>query len=130
MLTSASLDRAHRHIGAAAHERLHRNDAEHHCIPNDTVHLIALEQRLRQRDRDAWLLRGGPRLDDLYTYTAGCDRDDAGECLSSRTVENGNLISGTKPKNAHDVLRFVCRQLEDRFERVVRRIETMHEGIV
>ena len=57
-------------------------------------------------------------------------RFNARECLSSRAVEDGNLISGAQSKHACQVLRFVCGQLEGRVRRKIRRIEPMHEGIV
>ena len=38
-------------FGAAAHERLHGRHAEHDGVANDRVHLVALQQRLRERQR-------------------------------------------------------------------------------
>ena len=39
-------------------DRLNRGDAHHHRVAHHVVHLVALEHRLRQRDRDARLRRG------------------------------------------------------------------------
>ena len=45
---------------ALRHDRLNRRDAEHHRVADDVVHLVALEDRLRERQRDRRL---GGRLD-------------------------------------------------------------------
>ena len=57
-LAHARCERRARHIGALAHERLHRRHAKHHRIANHAIHLVALQQRLRQRQRDGRLRRG------------------------------------------------------------------------
>ena len=74
--TPALLDRAHGHalppLDAAAHrqrsgghvdeagdERLHGSHPEHHRVPHDVVGLVALQRRLRQRQREGQLRRRG-----------------------------------------------------------------------
>ena len=53
----------HRHIGPPAHKWLHGRHTQHDSVADDAVHLVALEQRLRQRHGDARFGSRGARLD-------------------------------------------------------------------
>ena len=47
-----SVDRRRADLGSLGEQRLNRRDAEHHRIADDVVHLVALEHRDGERDRD------------------------------------------------------------------------------
>ncbi len=44
-----------RDLAPRGHDRLNRRDAHHHGVAHDVVHLVALENRLGERYRDARL---------------------------------------------------------------------------
>ena len=80
-----------RHVGAPAHERLERGHAQHDGIANDAIHLVALEERLCERHRDARFWRGGTRLDDAGADPSGVT--DSTRATASRPRPSNTAIA-------------------------------------
>ena len=84
----AAHQRRHRRLRSPGDDRLNRGDAQHHRVADDVVHLVGLEDGLRERERDMRLRRRLDARDQLHPHVAARGRHDAREELAAAAVEH------------------------------------------
>src|SRR6185503_454469 len=85
---------------------------EHRRIPDNRVHLVALQQADGKGHAHARLGRGIDRSDQLDFDPGATGGRDATGPLMSGAVEDGHFVAHTQPEHAPDMMRFVTRQLD------------------
>jgi hypothetical protein len=124
-----ALDLRATHLRALRHERPDPRDTEHHRVADDLVHAVALERRLRERERKRQLRRGGHRRQHPQDDPALVGELDAGEPLDAAPVEHPDLGAGRETQDPHEVRRLVVVErdgLDGRLE--IGGVEALHRG--
>ena len=120
-----------RHLRPLRDERLHGDDSQHHRVADHLVHLVALEDRLAERDGDGGF---GRRLDarhELHPHVAPHGAGDTREKLVASSVEHRDGVADAQPQDARQVLRFLARQRNGLVAGIERgRKEPMHAVII
>ena len=91
-------------------ERLDRRDAQHHGVPYDIVHFVALEDRLHEREMDARFARRIDARHELHANVAAGRADHTRHELAPPSVEHRDRVPGADAKNTPQVFRFLLRQ--------------------